>query len=42
MIGESVNEADRLCELAKSHPVPVLATAIALQGASEMIAPNGV
>nr|AAA50904.1 B1549_F3_145 [Mycobacterium leprae] len=35
MIGESVNEATRLCELAKSHPGPVLATAIALQLTSE-------
>ena len=35
VIGEPVNEAARLCELAKSHPRRLLATADALQGASE-------
>jgi adenylate cyclase len=35
VIGEPVNEAARLCELAKSHPGRLLATAEALQGASE-------
>lgn len=35
VIGEPVNEAARLCELAKSHPGRLLATAAALQGASE-------
>ena len=35
VIGEPVNEAARLCELAKSHPSRLLATAEALQGASE-------
>jgi adenylate cyclase len=35
VIGEPVNEAARLCELAKSHPGRLLATADALQGASE-------
>ncbi|OBF08321.1 hypothetical protein A5730_11565 [Mycobacterium sp. ACS4054] len=35
VIGGPVNEAARLCELAKSHPGRLLATADALQGASE-------
>jgi class 3 adenylate cyclase len=35
VIGEPVNEAARLCELAKSHPGGLLATATAVQGASE-------
>ena len=35
VIGEPVNEAARLCELAKSLPGRLLATADALQGASE-------
>jgi adenylate cyclase len=35
VIGEPVNEAARLCELAKSHPGRLLATADTLQGASE-------
>jgi adenylate cyclase len=35
VIGEPVNEAARLCELAKSHPGRLLATEDALQGASE-------
>ncbi|MCW2663321.1 MAG: hypothetical protein JWP83_4473 [Mycobacterium sp.] len=35
VIGEPVNEAARLCELAKSHPRRLLATADALEGASE-------
>jgi adenylate cyclase len=35
VIGEPVNEAARLCELAKSHPGRLLATADALRGASE-------
>jgi adenylate cyclase len=35
VIGEPVNEAARLCELAKSHPSRLLATAGAVQGASE-------
>ncbi len=35
VIGEPVNEAARLCELAKSHPGRLLATADALQNASE-------
>jgi adenylate cyclase len=35
VIGEPVNEAARLCELAKSRPGRLLATADALQGASE-------
>ena len=35
VIGEPVNEAARLCELAKSHPGRLLATADAVQGASE-------
>ena len=35
VIGEPVNEAARLCELAKSHPGRLLATAGALEGASE-------
>ncbi len=35
VIGEPVNEAARLCELAKSLPGRLLATAGALQGASE-------
>ncbi|HWF29499.1 MAG TPA: mononucleotidyl cyclase [Mycobacterium sp.] len=35
VIGEPVNEAARLCELAKSHPGRLLATADALEGASE-------
>jgi adenylate cyclase len=35
VIGEPVNEAARLCELAKSHPGLLLATADALKGASE-------
>jgi len=35
VIGEPVNEAARLCELAKSHPSRVLATADALEAASE-------
>jgi adenylate cyclase len=35
VIGEPVNEAARLCELAKSHPGRLLATANAVQGASE-------
>lgn len=35
VIGEPVNEAARLCELAKSQPGNLLATADALEGASE-------
>ncbi|ORW97014.1 hypothetical protein AWB92_03855 [Mycobacterium sp. IEC1808] len=35
VIGEPVNEAARLCELAKSRPGGLLATANALEGASE-------
>ncbi|MFZ1177662.1 MAG: adenylate/guanylate cyclase domain-containing protein, partial [Mycobacterium sp.] len=35
VIGEPVNEAARLCELAKSHPGRLLATADALEGACE-------
>ncbi|MEB4210640.1 adenylate/guanylate cyclase domain-containing protein [Mycobacterium sp. 94-17] len=35
VIGEPVNEAARLCELAKSHPGRLLATAGAIEGASE-------
>jgi len=35
VIGEPVNEAARLCELAKSYPGRLLATAGALDGASE-------
>ncbi len=35
VIGEPVNEAARLCELAKSHPSRLLATADALESASE-------
>jgi adenylate cyclase len=35
VIGEPVNEAARLCELAKSHPGGLLATADALEGASQ-------
>jgi class 3 adenylate cyclase len=35
VIGEPVNEAARLCELAKSHPGRLLATAETLEGASE-------
>jgi len=35
VIGEPVNEAARLCELAKSRPGKLLATARALEGASE-------
>jgi class 3 adenylate cyclase/MFS family permease len=35
VIGEPVNEAARLCELAKSHPGRLLATSDALEGASE-------
>jgi adenylate cyclase len=35
VIGEPVNEAARLCELAKSHPGRLLATADTVQGASE-------
>jgi len=35
VIGEPVNEAARLCELAKSHPTRLLATADTLEGASE-------
>jgi adenylate cyclase len=35
VIGEPVNEAARLCELAKSQPGGLLATADALEGASE-------
>ncbi len=35
VIGEPVNEAARLCELAKSRPGKLLATAGALEGASE-------
>lgn len=35
VIGEPVNEAARLCELAKSHPSRLLATASVLAGASE-------
>jgi adenylate cyclase len=35
VIGEPVNEAARLCELAKSHPCRLLATADTLHGASE-------
>ena len=35
VIGEPVNEAARLCELAKSHPGGLLATSDALEGASE-------
>jgi class 3 adenylate cyclase len=35
VIGEPVNEAARLCELAKSHPGRLLATADTLDGASE-------
>jgi len=36
VIGEPVNEAARLCELAKSRPGRLLATEDALQGASEI------
>ncbi|OSC41099.1 adenylate/guanylate cyclase domain-containing protein [Mycobacterium decipiens] len=35
VIGEPVNEGARLCELAKSHPDRLLATADALRGATE-------
>jgi adenylate cyclase len=35
VIGEPVNEAARLCELAKSHPGRLLSTADTVQGASE-------
>ncbi|MGH3265779.1 MAG: adenylate/guanylate cyclase domain-containing protein, partial [Trebonia sp.] len=35
VIGEPVNEAARLCELAKAYPSRLLATADALQRASE-------
>jgi adenylate cyclase len=35
VIGEPVNEAARLCELAKSHPGKLLASSQALAGASE-------
>lgn len=35
VIGEPVNEAARLCELAKSHTNRLLATADAIEGASE-------
>ncbi|MCV7411866.1 hypothetical protein AWC05_14875 [Mycobacterium florentinum] len=35
VIGGPVNEAARLCELAKSHPGGLLATSDAIQGASE-------
>ena len=35
VIGEPVNEAARLCELAKSHPGGLLATADAIEGANE-------
>ncbi|MGF2944054.1 adenylate/guanylate cyclase domain-containing protein [Mycobacterium sp. Lab-001] len=35
VIGEPVNEAARLCELAKTYPGRLLATAAALDGASE-------
>jgi adenylate cyclase len=35
VIGEPVNEAARLCELAKSHPGGLLASADTVQGASE-------
>jgi adenylate cyclase len=35
VIGEPVNEAARLCELAKSHPGGLLATAYTVQGAGE-------
>ncbi|MCV7200001.1 adenylate/guanylate cyclase domain-containing protein [Mycobacterium angelicum] len=35
VIGEPVNEAARLCELAKSHPVRLLASATTVHGASE-------
>jgi adenylate cyclase len=35
VIGEPVNEAARLCELAKSHPSRLLATADTIQGACE-------
>jgi adenylate cyclase len=35
VIGEPVNEAARLCELAKSHPGRLLATADTVDGASE-------
>ena len=35
VIGEPVNEAARLCELAKSHTGRLLATADAIEGASE-------
>ena len=35
VIGEPVNEAARLCELAKSHPGGLLATADAIDGANE-------
>lgn len=35
VIGEPVNEAARLCELAKSHPSRLLATSDAIDGASE-------
>jgi adenylate cyclase len=35
VIGEPVNEAARLCELAKSHPSRLLTTAVTLRGASE-------
>lgn len=35
VIGEPVNEAARLCELAKSHPCRTLATADVVEGASD-------
>ena len=35
VIGEPVNEAARLCELAKSHPGRLLASAQTVEGASE-------
>lgn len=35
VIGEPVNEAARLCELAKSHPCRMLATADVVEGASD-------
>ena len=35
VIGEPVNEAARLCELAKSHPGRLLSTADTIEGASE-------
>jgi adenylate cyclase len=35
VIGEPVNEAARLCELAKSQPGGLLATADTVEGASE-------